>query len=180
MKIMQNRPLLLSILFGVFLFFQLPAVADENGTFLTPIIFSSPEPVKTGLAETAFHDYVLQKVSLPQEFIFTRPGKPISPRIVVRNQGGDDENPGNVPVEAWLCDTPLIPVYGDFIPLKGGTSAMYTLRYMIPHDIQEIPCHLTLKIDPWNTRNETGTGPNDFTTAALISIENNRLSYGIF
>ena len=179
MKLMQKRMILL-LIFCVFLMLcQPPAVADENGTFLSPIIFSTPEPVKNSFTESVGHDYILQKVSLPQEFIFTRPGKPISPRIVVRNQGGDDENPGNVPVEAWLCDTPLIPVYGDFIPLKGGTSAMYTLRYMIPHDVQEIPCHLTIKIDPWNTRNETGTGSNDMTTAALVSIENKRLSDSI-
>jgi len=179
MKFMQKRTLILSTLLAILLFCQPPVVADENGTFLSPIIFSSPEPVKSSVTESASHDYVLQKVSLPQEFIFTRPGKPITPRIVVKNQGGDDLNPGNVPVEAWLCDTPLIPVYGDFIPLKGGTSAMYTLRYMIPYDLQEIPCHLTIKIDPWDTRNETGTGLNDFTTAALISIENKKLSDSI-
>lgn len=177
---MNNRSLLTILLIVTILVSTSFVNADENGTLLLPMIFSSPQSVEPGAPEEIGHDYVLQKVSLPQEFIFTRPGKPISPRIVVRNQGGDDNSPENVPVEAWLCDTPLIPVYGDFIPLKGGTSAMYTLRYMIPHDVQGIPCHLTIKIDPWNTRNETGTGPNELTTAALVSIETKRLSDSLF
>ena len=41
----------------------------------------------------------------------------------------------------------------------------------IPQDIPLMPAHLTMKIDPWNTRKEAGTGTNDFTTLALVVIE---------
>ena len=117
------------------------------------------------------HDYVLEKVTLDKDFAYTRAGRSLTPRIIVKNQGGDDVYPGNVPVEAWLGETPLIPVVDNFPPLKGGTSAMFMLRFMIPHDIPRRPVHLTIKIDPWNTRNECGDGTNEFTTLSLVVIE---------
>lgn len=145
-------------------------LAEENKTNVSPIIFSVPD--KTALNTGGYgHDYVLQKATLAGDYSTTRPGRSVNPSIIVYNQGGDDTAPGNVPVEAWLGDTKLIPVHGEFIPLKGGTSAMYTLRYMIPQDIPLMPAHLTMKIDPWNTRQEVGTGTNDFTTLALVVIE---------
>lgn len=145
-------------------------MGDDNQTNTSPTIFSFPT-VTTVPSGQAGHDYVLQKVTLASEYSMLRPGRSLAPRIIVYNQGGDDTAPGNVPVEAWLGDTLLIPVTGEFLPLKGGTSGMYTLRYMIPHDIPKLSYHLTLKIDPWETRHEAGDGTNDMTTQSLVIIE---------
>ena len=152
------------------------ALAEENKTNISPILFSSPS-LMIDSPNNGVHDYVLQKATLAGDYTTVRPGRSVTPRIVVYNQGGDDIAPGNVPVEAWLGETLLIPVSGDFSPLKGGTSAMYTLRYMIPQDIPLMPDHLTLKIDPWNTRNEEGTGTNELTTLALVVIEDPRKAW---
>jgi len=154
------------------------ALAGENEINVSSIAFNAPTQVEQ--THNTSHDYVLQKVSLSGDYSYTRPGRSVSPRIVVHNQGEDDTAPGNVPVEAWLGDTFLIPVTAEFAPLKGGTSAMYTLRYMIPPDIPLLPDHLTLKIDPWNTRNEGGTGTNELTTLALVVIEDRSKSWDDF
>lgn len=132
--------------------------------------FSHPvSAVQTSVKGT--HDYVLGKITLPSEYAYIRPGRSINLRITVKNQGSDDNNPDQVPVEAWLGDYQLIPVNSGFHQMKGGTSAMYTLRYMIPMDIPVNSYHLTIKIDPWNTKGEDGPGQNENTTPALVVIE---------
>lgn len=148
------------------------AGADNNLTNESPIIFSFPDPTSYNDV-SAGHDYVLQKVTLVGEYLYTRPGKSVTPRIIVYNQGGDDIAPDNVPVEAWLGETQLIPITGTFKPLAGGKSGMFELRYMIPHSIQLLPSPLTIKIDPWNTRGESGTGENEKTTVAMVVLEDN-------
>lgn len=145
------------------------SVFAANSTNASPIIFSSP--VLNISSQSECHDYVLEKVTLGGDYSYTRSGRSLTPRIIVRNQGGDDISPGDVLVEAWLGETQLIPVTDTFPPLKGKTSAMFHLRFMIPHDIPKLPCHLTIKIDPWNTRNECGDGINEFTTLSLVVIE---------
>lgn len=144
-------------------------VLADNSTNPSSIVFTAPAMVISSPPEC--HDYVLEKVTLDKDFAYTRAGRSLTPRIIVRNQGGDDISPGDVLVEAWLGETQLIPVTDTFPPLKGKTSAMFHLRFMIPHDIPKLPCHLTIKIDPWNTRNECGDGINEFTTLSLVVIE---------
>ena len=165
---MNSRKIYLVTSIVMLLMFAGYAFAD-NSTDPSSIVFSAPAMVISSLPEC--HDYVLEKVTLDKDFAYTRAGRSLTPRIIVKNQGGDDVYPGNVPVEAWLGETPLIPVVDNFSPLKGGTSAMFMLRFMIPHDIPRRPVHLTIKIDPWNTRNECGDGANEFTTLSLVVIE---------
>lgn len=102
------------------------ALAEENKINVSPIVFNAPAQVEQN--HNTSHDYVLQKVSLSGDYSYTRPGRSVTPQIIVHNQGEDDTAPGNVPVDAWFGDTILIPVVAEFTPIKGGTSAMYTLR----------------------------------------------------
>ncbi|MDD1724518.1 MAG: hypothetical protein LUQ07_05260 [Methanospirillum sp.] len=172
---MKYSQQVVSLILLVVLSLSVPASAASADTSsnISQMVFSVPGAIQKDTGNIG-HDYVLLNVVLSQDYTYVRSGRSISPRITIKNQGGDDTNQGNVPVEAWLGDTILIPVHGEFIPLKGGTSAMYTLRYMIPQDVPLLPNHLTLKIDPWNTRNESGNGPNDLTTKALIVIEDKK------
>lgn len=142
-------------------------LANENLSNSSQVIFTFPDPAPVSSA-TIGHDYVLQKVSLTGDYAYTRPGRCLTPRIIVMNQGGDDIVQGKVPVEAWLGDTLLIPVVDSFPPLEAGKSAMIDLRYMIPHGIPLLPDHLTIKIDPWNTRGEKGTGVNEKSSVAYV------------
>ncbi|NLV26509.1 MAG: hypothetical protein GXY48_05010 [Methanomicrobiales archaeon] len=166
----MNTYKILSTLFIIIILISFVQAADDNLTNGSPLVFSAPIPSPDHLYAMS-HDYVLQKVTLSGDYTYTRPGRSVTPRIVIFNPGGDDTAFGDVPVEAWLGETQLIPVDGSFTPLKGGKSAMYTLRYMIPHDIPLMPCHLTLKIDPWNIRGEKGNGINELTTLALVAFD---------
>jgi hypothetical protein len=175
---MNIRLYFLVISIGFLMMLTGPVVADDNATHASPIVFTAPAQVISFQSEG--HDYVLEKVSLAGDYAYTRPGRSVTPRIIVTNQGGDDIVPGNVPVEAWLGETRLIPVTDTFPPLKGGTSAMFDLRFMIPHDIPRLPSHLTIKIDPWNTRKEAGEGVNELSTLSLVVIEDKNKSWDDF
>jgi len=175
---MNIRFTLLVISIGFLLMLTGPVVADTNKSLTSPIVFTAPAQVVS--PQSAGHDYVLEKISLAGDYAYTRPGRSVTPRIIITNQGGDDIAPGNVPVEAWIGDTRLIPVTDTFPPLKGGTSAMFDLRFMIPHDIPRLPNHLTIKIDPWNTRKEAGDGINELSTLSLVVIEDKNKSWDDF
>jgi hypothetical protein len=149
---------------------SLAVTADENISNISNVSFSTPLPVEQTMTNDT-HDYVLEKIILPSESAYIRPGRSINPKIMVKNQGGDDMKPDLVPVEAWLGDSQLIPVIAVFPPMKGKTSALFSLRFMIPSDINPEGNHLVIKIDPWNTRDEKGTGINENTTRALVNIE---------
>ncbi|MCA1915634.1 hypothetical protein [Methanospirillum hungatei] len=174
---MNIRVYFLVISIGFLLMPACSVVADTNISHTSSIVFTAPAQVVSPQAD---HDYVLEKVSLAGDYAYTRPGRSVTPRIIITNQGGDDIAPGNVPVEAWLGDTRLIPVTDTFPPLKGGTSAMFDLRFMIPHDIPRLPNHLTIKIDPWNTRKEAGDGINELSTLSLVVIEDKNKSWDDF
>jgi hypothetical protein len=127
---------LLVCILGILILSSHAMATDHQGN-ISSIIFTTPTPGLSSPEKN--HDYVLESVSLVGDYTTTRAGRTLTARIVVRNQGGDDMAEGDVPVEAWLGDTMLIPVSNTFPPLKRGTAAMFTLRYMIPHDIPTIP-----------------------------------------
>jgi|GEM_PF-1034296 len=148
---------------------SLSVTASENISNTSDVSFTTPQSVEQTITKDT-HDYVLEKIILPSESAYIRPGRSINPKILVKNQGGDDIKPELVPVEAWLGDYQLIPVIAGFLPMKGKTAAMFSLRYMIPADINPEGNHLVIKIDPWNTRDENGPGINENTTLALVNI----------
>ncbi|HOL41191.1 MAG TPA: hypothetical protein PLY78_05090 [Methanospirillum sp.] len=172
---MKIRLYLLAFTLGFLLLFPAYAVGDLHRSNTSPIVFTAPAQQVSSPDHAP--DYVLEKVTLVGDYQYTRPGRSVTPRIIVRNQGGDDKAPGDVPVEAWLGETSLIPVTDTFSPLKAGQAAMFTLRFMIPHEIPRIPSHLTIKIDPWNTRNEEGDGANELSTLSLVVIEDMKKSW---
>lgn len=175
---MHFRLHLLAISVGFLLILTAPVYGDQNLSNTSPIVFTAPAQVVSSPEKA--HDYILEKVTLAGDYAYTRPGRSVTPRIIVRNQGGDDTAPGNVPVEAWLGETRLIPVTDTFPPLKAGQAAMFTLRFMIPHEIPRLPNHLTIRIDPWNTRNEGGDGGNELSTLSLVVIEDMKKSWDDF
>jgi hypothetical protein len=168
-KVLKLMPAFILLLF-ILSTLTLTVTASENISNISDHSFSSPQ-MKDMNGNQDTHDYHLEKIILPSESTYVRPGRSINPEIFVSNQGGNDTHSGLVPVEAWFGDTQLIPVIATFPPMEKGTRSMYSLRFAIPNDIVPEAYPLTIKIDPWNTRKETGPGRNDNTTLSLIDIK---------